>query len=441
MLIEQLFGTSQPTLKDLEAFLKRFKEDSKIEFKSSISENEAKNLLAVVVAFANSEGGILIVGVTDSREIVGCKEKGEDVENRILNSIEPTLSGLFVVETVQLLNGKRVLIVEVERSTEIHAVRLKKNDEPNERYAYYYRDAMSTRIISPSKLNKIAAIKKDFEYNFSYRISVFLNINELISSLLFEINFKREHKINEDRLKILAEEYLVIKDMEKALDHEIIKVIRSMRLEFLYREMWEAITEFYARLLETEHNTPHTKLTVEEDSSIVDLKNILNYGLNLEDSEADVDHIHNLIRIELNNKVFYDYRLDMLSARALFAYMLDYLTPQGYENEAARKKLRSFDVFMLRRKNFEWKAGLNIEDEWLTIDDLEKLMKEFMEKEPNHTDMGVFEKAQGRRNQYLYFSTKTFARMVTKLIELRDYLYESLSLPIKRNTLPTEYKD
>ena len=119
--------------------------------------------------------------------------------------------------------------------------------------------------------------------------------------------------------------------------------------------------------------------------------------------------------------------------------MLDYLTPQGYENEGGRKKFDSFDTFLVNRKNFEWKYD-GQEDEWLTIDDLEKLVAEFLIIDSNHDDHWVYEKAEGRRNQYFYYSTKTFSTMVLKLIQVRDYLYDILSLPIKRDALETNYE-
>ena len=71
MFIEQIFLTPRPSYTDLENFLKRSGEDARVEFKSSVSEDIDKNLLREVVAFANSQGGILIIGVTDLKEIVG----------------------------------------------------------------------------------------------------------------------------------------------------------------------------------------------------------------------------------------------------------------------------------------------------------------------------------------------------------------------------------
>ena len=202
--------------------------------------------------------------------------------------------------------------------------------------------------------------------------------------------------------------------------------------------MWEEIALFYVNILEIERDIPHTVLTFEEEISLRKLKHILNVGLNINSNEANIGLVNELIYINLNNKVFYDYNLHLFSARGLFAYMLDYLTPQGYENEEARAKLSSFDKFLTRRKNFNFQV-FEDEEEWLTIDDLEKLMKEFLEIEPEHEDYGVFEKAELRRNQYLYYSIETLTSMIVKLTELRDYIYENLSIPLSRNALERDY--
>lgn len=265
MFIEQIFGTQRPILEDIERFVLNFKEDSRVEFKRSVSENIEKNLLGEVVAFANSEGGILLIGITDSkRKIVGCEESSETIENPIMERIEPSMAGLFVIESVHISEGSAVIIVEVEKSPEIHAVRIKKNNknEINGAYIYYYRSAMSTRIMTPAVLNRISAIKKDLRYNFNYRVSIFISINKLISSLVWMFNFRTNNNVDENILKSYSQKYLYsFSDSEKALKTELVSLLSNTRLEFLYSEIWNSITEFYAEILEIERDTPHTTLT------------------------------------------------------------------------------------------------------------------------------------------------------------------------------------
>ena len=364
------------------------------------------------------------------------------IEHSILGKIEPSMAGLYVIETVETPQNKPVIIVEVENSPEMHAVKLKKNNkkEPFEGYAYYYRNAMSVSLMTPSVLNRISSIKQDLKYNFNFRISIFLEVNKVLSEVLSKINFRGKNNIGIEKLTLLSRDYLShFLDPQISLNSDIVKIIRSIRLEFLYREIWEEIALFYVNILEKERDVPHTVLTFEEEISLRKLKDILNFGLGINRNEANIDLVSELIQINLNNKVFYNYNLHLLSARGLFAYMLDYLTPQGYKHEEARVKLSSFDQFLTRRKNFNFQV-FEDEEEWLTIDDLEKLMKEFLEIEPKHTDFGVFKKAKLRRNQYLYYSTETLTSMILNLIKLRDYIYENLFLPLSKNALERDYE-
>lgn len=444
MFIEQIFGTVRPDYDSLINFLKISGEDSRIEFKREVSSDIDKNLLMVTVAFANSEGGLLFIGITDkNREIVGSKGTSEGFESIILDRIEPSMSGLFFIEEVALPQGGRVFIIEVEQSPQIHALRMRTNKEKVrvQSYSYYYRSAKSTRLMTPAIINRISSIKADLKYNYNFRVSIFLKINKLLKEIVWGINVWREIQIDQEGILKLSREYLrVYSYYKKAVEHDFVKLMRSIRLELHYNEFWREITLFYKELLEIEMDIPHTNLTFEEDMNLKILKRVLNEGLNIVEKETDYKHVSNLVFIGLDNKVFYDYNLSLFSARGLFAYVLDYLTPQGYEKKEAREKLRTFDYFINRRKNFGWPPFYGPSYEWLTIDDIEKLMKEYLYLYPEHDDYGVFEKAEVRRNQYLYYSTKTFSTLILKLFELREHLYINLSLPIPITAQDDEYE-
>lgn len=444
MFIEQIFGSQRPNLEEVRRFVSGFKEDSRIEFKSGFSENVDKNLLRPVVAFANSEGGVLLIGLTDSkRELIGCRETSEQIENFILSRIEPSMAGLFVIESVPLKEETAIILIEVESSPEIHAIRFKKRYKGNESdgYAYYYRNAMSSRAMTPSVLNRIAATKKELKFNFNYRISIFLHINELISHLVWFINFRHRNNIDEEVLAKLSRDYLSISDdYELSLNSGFVKILKSVRLEFLYNEFWRAICNFYTSLLEIERDTPHANLTFEEEISYRMLKRILNDGLGLSNREATFDKVFDLSYIGLDSDVFYHNDLSLFSAKSLFAYLLAYLDPQDYRSEGSHDKLQSFDYFIDQRNKFVWTFLDEEHDQWLTINDIELLFKEFLTERHYPVDHGLFQKANMRRAQYLVFSTARLSSLILKLRELRDSLYANLSLPISRFAGESEYE-
>ena len=91
-------------------------------------------------------------------------------------------------------------------------------------------------------------------------------MNDLLRILLDELKFSVKHNLSEDELVSLSKEYFEYSgDREKAFNLDIVNIMRSVRLEFLYIGLWEAVTLFYSKILETERDTPHTALTFEED--------------------------------------------------------------------------------------------------------------------------------------------------------------------------------
>lgn len=452
MYIKQLFGTERPTLKDIERFVKSYKEDSRLEFKESVSEDTDKLLLRPVVAFANSEGGVLLIGITDrERKIVGVEIENEkldeDLEHLILSRIEPSLAGLFVIESVITHEGKSVFIIEVERSPEIHALRIKKNKSDKnkigieETYAYFYRSAMSVRTMTPSVLNRISATKRDLRYNFEYRINIFIKINEFVSQLLFRINPGRKAKVDEGNVKNFAQEFLVsVCSYENAPKLEIVNLLRTIRLEFLYDEIWIETVEFYAILLRIERDSPHTLLTFEEEKCFRNLKSILNEGLGIRKERPDIESVLELKDIGLDPKIFSYTNLKLLSVKSVIVSLLTSAVDQvNHDQNFKQKLLNSFDEFIRKRKNFYWKVGVK-DDELLTINNVVILIEEFLKEQPGKDYVLQLDIAYSWLFRYLCQSSMTFSKMILKLLELRDFVYENLSLPIDKDTSLAGYK-
>jgi len=109
-------------------------ETESVEFKEKPSEPFYKTISAL----ANTKGGTIVLGVSDSAQIVGVERSGmEDLTNRIVNklSIYPD------IDTVDI-DDKRVLIIDVARST--YPVSYEGR--------YYERVGNTTREMSSKKL-------------------------------------------------------------------------------------------------------------------------------------------------------------------------------------------------------------------------------------------------------------------------------------------------
>ncbi len=137
-------------------------EDASVEFKSTVRTNlktgkQGKEIefawLKAVVAFLNSRGGALIIGVDDSGEIVGIGPdnfENDDrcqlhLKNLINHHIGAEFSGFINIELVKV-DGKTVVLLECSPSKEPVFMRIGKNEE------FYIRSGPSSMKLSPSQM-------------------------------------------------------------------------------------------------------------------------------------------------------------------------------------------------------------------------------------------------------------------------------------------------
>ncbi len=93
----------------------KFKESETVELKLIVTDFIKKE----IVAFANSEGGTIYIGVSDDGEVVGIEDSdksGLQVSSMVHDNIKPDLS-MFVSYRTLNFDGKEVLSIDVERGT------------------------------------------------------------------------------------------------------------------------------------------------------------------------------------------------------------------------------------------------------------------------------------------------------------------------------------
>jgi predicted HTH transcriptional regulator len=101
----------RPDLRNLK-LLVRQGEGQQLEFK--LKSNHPDKIMKEVVAFANSDGGKLIIGVADNKELIGLKYPDEDeyiISNSIEKYIHPEVD--YALEKVRLDNDKEILIYDI----------------------------------------------------------------------------------------------------------------------------------------------------------------------------------------------------------------------------------------------------------------------------------------------------------------------------------------
>jgi len=119
-------------------------ENATTEFKVECPHRD--KLAQTLSAFANSHGGILIIGVGDDKEIVGLThDELEESADRVVEICQDLVKPPIHIKTIhKKMNGKFLLLVEVERQS-MHEVR----------GIYYERQGNRKVRISPERLRRL----------------------------------------------------------------------------------------------------------------------------------------------------------------------------------------------------------------------------------------------------------------------------------------------
>jgi predicted HTH transcriptional regulator len=154
----------RPELKDLRQLVRQG-EGQQLEFK--LKSNHPDKIMKEVVAFANSEGGKLLIGVADNKELIGLKYPDED-EYIISKSIEkfifPEVN--YKLQKIRLDNEKEILIYDILASeNKPHCLDLK--GIPDER-KIFVRSADKSIQASKEVKEILKGNKKNKGYKFAY---------------------------------------------------------------------------------------------------------------------------------------------------------------------------------------------------------------------------------------------------------------------------------
>lgn len=135
-------------LKDIEKYLDTIDDDETffIEFKEENIRNT--QLTKEISAFANSFGGYILLGVNDSKKIVGCSNIWTElkINTIICNGISPTPH--FDIKKFNLKNSKKLYIIKVEEGTNPPYI-------TNDGYIYHRVSSSSDRVKDANTLNNL----------------------------------------------------------------------------------------------------------------------------------------------------------------------------------------------------------------------------------------------------------------------------------------------
>ncbi|MDR0812843.1 MAG: ATP-binding protein, partial [Oscillospiraceae bacterium] len=92
-----------------------YRESETVELKQQLTDD----IKLEVMAFANSDGGTVYVGVQDNGEVLGLENAQADllsVNNSLRDSIKPDIT-LFAHTHIETVDGKDVIVIDVQRGT------------------------------------------------------------------------------------------------------------------------------------------------------------------------------------------------------------------------------------------------------------------------------------------------------------------------------------
>lgn len=91
--------------------LSRVGEGQNLEYKGDIDDKNKNDFIETVIAFLNTNSGLILIGVDDEGGIIGSRRKAEDIRKLIHDSCDPPPRGIKVDE--MLIDGNTIIIVEI----------------------------------------------------------------------------------------------------------------------------------------------------------------------------------------------------------------------------------------------------------------------------------------------------------------------------------------
>lgn len=155
---DKQFPKGEKPWRDIQELLME-REHGRLEFKETLGEDSKRKspydgIVKTIVAFANSDGGEILLGVDDSSAVVGIdaliknegnKDKFElTLRNAIRTNIDGAIDRLYRLK-FETIDHKTILRVEVEKSN--------KDVFGKQRGEFYIRDGNSTRSLSTKEYN------------------------------------------------------------------------------------------------------------------------------------------------------------------------------------------------------------------------------------------------------------------------------------------------
>ena len=186
-------------------------EDSYTQFKENITNND--KLAEELVAFSNSLGGLLIIGVTDNNDIVGLSDDDIKRLNQLLgNVINSNISPpIYPVTEIKNINDKKILLIRIDSGAN--------KPYSTNKGIYLTKAGSDKRKISPQELRRLFAESKNlFPDEEIVHGSYISDLNsEIFNRFLEKDNIQVYEELKRGNLELS----IVLKNLELARDNQL----------------------------------------------------------------------------------------------------------------------------------------------------------------------------------------------------------------------------
>lgn len=273
--IKSFFGKkpNQVTKDDVEDFIrKKFEESKNLDYKEiDVLRNRAK-LCKHVCAFANSEGGLLLLGVSELKEshrIYPDKitwgdpsYTKEQLENILLGNLSPHVK-LDIIPIRKSQNDQSVIfLIDVQKSNKLHMAN----------HIFYKRENFQSLPMSHNEIVSFIRERLKFDecamFRFQLKEFIFELVDEMLAGLIPGMTLEKRKQVREDfeqTLQNLIEEWNQIKNTIFA-ETPIIEIIRfADHLDNIYVEKLKQLERY-----------PYNEITPVEKIYFIELKELMN---------------------------------------------------------------------------------------------------------------------------------------------------------------------
>ena len=218
-----------------------FKESIHLELKKEY----AKDILKTVIAFANTSGGKIYIGIDDDGKVLGVQRLDTDIlklSNSIRDSIKPDIT-LFTSILVEKIDGKDVIVVDVQKGVSSPYYLTDKGIRPS---GVYVRQGASSVPATDSSILKM--IRDTDGDNFEELRSLNQNLDfDFLKKEFEDSNIKLEH--SQMRTFNIIDEDGLYTNLGLLLSEQCPHTIKAAVFEGSTKEIFKDRFEFSGSLL------------------------------------------------------------------------------------------------------------------------------------------------------------------------------------------------